>query len=445
MSTKIERKFEKRSLMREKGNLLLFLSGKSISLFGSAIYTFAIGLYLLKTTGSGLTFATNIVLYTVPMVIINPLAGVIADRINKKIMVVGSDLLNGVFLIGVYLMAGRIGLSVPLVYISTFVMTVLTAFFDIGIESAKPNLVSERKLVDINSLARVIESGSHILGPMLGGLVYAIFDMRLFILVNAISYIVGAVLEYFIDYHYNRANEKDKNEESQGLEQELKKSLWKEMKEGYRYIVERSHMKALIYIFIALNFFFNFSIIVPLPYLLNNIWKVDSSIYGIVQGGLPIGMIIGALLVKKVMARTSYTKLLKKINYSVLLLVLVFMLPMIVSSTVPTQIFILIYYTIAMIIGGLIVAWVDVPMNILIQKIVPGEILGRVISVRLSIIKIIVPIALLLSGYLLNYISPFYIFLMGISIFGIFNIWFFGSTPGQEFVNLSNSNLTKGN
>ena len=156
MSTKIERKFEKRSLMREKGNLLLFLSGKSISLFGSAIYTFAIGLYLLKTTGSGLTFATNIVLYTVPMVIINPLAGVIADRINKKIMVVGSDLLNGVFLIGVYLMAGRIGLSVPLVYISTFVMTVLTAFFDIGIESAKPNLVSERKLVDINSLARVI-------------------------------------------------------------------------------------------------------------------------------------------------------------------------------------------------------------------------------------------------------------------------------------------------
>ena len=125
---------------KENKNLILLSLGKLISLFGTAIYTFAVGLYLLKTTGSGLTFAINIVLYTLPMVLINPVAGVVADKIDKKIVVVGSGFLNGIFLIGIYLLAGKIGLSITLLYISTFIMTVLAAFFNIGIESAKSPL-----------------------------------------------------------------------------------------------------------------------------------------------------------------------------------------------------------------------------------------------------------------------------------------------------------------
>ncbi|MFP4662514.1 MAG: MFS transporter, partial [Halanaerobiales bacterium] len=98
MTTKVLKLLNGKNGYREQVNLYLFLSGKFISVFGSAIYAFAVGLYLLKTTGSGLTFAVNIVLYTIPMVLLNPVAGVIADRINKKFVVVGSDLLNGVFL-----------------------------------------------------------------------------------------------------------------------------------------------------------------------------------------------------------------------------------------------------------------------------------------------------------------------------------------------------------
>ncbi len=434
-----------KNIKREKVNLFLFLSGESISLFGSAIYTFALGLYLLKTTGSGLTFATNIVLYTLPLVFFNPLAGVIADRINKKIVVVGSDLFNGIFLLSVYLVAGKIGLSVPLIYISTFLMTVLTTFFNIGIESAKPELVSKEKLVDINSLARVIQSGSYVIGPMVGGLVYALLDMRLFILINAISFMISAVMEYFIDFQYNKKNrlkavenQEDKNE---SIKKEVKENVWLEMKEGYRYIFSRQHMKALVYIFIALNFFFNYAIIVPLPYLLNSVWKINSYIYGIVEGGFPVGMIIGALLVKKLMARISYSKLLKRINYSVCIGSLAFGLPMIFFRDVPGNVFILIYYSFLTLFTGLIISWVDVPMNILLQRIVPGRILGRVLSVKLSIIKIVVPFALILSGYLVNVRTPLFLFVSGPAIFVLFNILFFKSVLGKKFVNISNEQI----
>jgi MFS family permease len=441
MISKKMSKIEKKRGRLENLNLFLFSSGKLISLFGTAIYTFAIGLYLLKTTGSGLSFATNIVLYTVPMVLVNPIAGVLADRINKKRVVVGSDLLNGIFLLGIYLLAGRIGLNIPLVYISTFFMTVLACFCNIGIESAKPNLVRKEKLVKINSLARVIESGSQVIGPLVGGIIYALIDMRLFILFNAVSFMLAAVMEFFINYQFNKNEGNKATTESEDIDKQLKNNVWLKMKEGFHYIASRQHLRALVYIFIALNFFFNFTIIVPLPYLLNTIWKVDSSIYGRVQGGLPVGMLIGALLIKKVMGRISYSKLLKRISYSTGLLVVVFSIPLIIFSSVPAQMFVLIYYTVLMLIGGLVVAWIDIPANVLLQKIVPGEILGRVISIKWSIVKIVVPLALMISGYLVNIISPLYLFILGAALFTVFNLWFFSSTMGKEFINVSNNNM----
>ena len=426
---------------KENINLFLFSSGKLISLFGTAIYTFAVGLYLLKTTGSGLTFATNLVLYTLPMVLINPLAGVLADRMNKKIVVVGSDLLNGLFLLSVYWLASRFGLSVILVYISTFFMTVLAAFFNMGIESAKPNLVGDEKLVKINSMARVIESASHIIGPMFGGLIYAFIDIKLFILINGISFLLAALMEFFINYQYNFKEEEKRKEEKINLDKKIKNKLWLEMKEGYDYIFSRKHLKALVYIFIALNFFFNFSVIVPLPYLLNTLWKVDSTIYGIIQGAFPIGMIIGALVVNKIIGKISYSKLLKRISYSTGFGVIAFGLPLIIFADKPGQNFILFYYTILMLMSGIVVSWVDIPANVLLQRMVPGRILGRVISVKLSIVKIIVPISLIISGYLVNIISPLYLFLVGSLIFLAFNFWFFPSGIGKKFIRISNENI----
>lgn len=164
-------------------------------------------------------------------------------------------------------------------------------------------------------------------------------------------------------------------------------------------------------------FLFNFAIIVPLPYLLNTTWSVDPVIYGVVQGGLPVGMIIGALLVKRIMEKVSYSKLLKRISYLAGLWVLMFSLPPVVFPCIPGQYFVLIYYTTLMLVGGLVVSWVDIPANVLLQKIVPGKLLGRVISVKLSIVKVIVPIALLLSGYIVNLLSPLILFLSGSVLF----------------------------
>lgn len=424
----VENNLEIKSDKREDLNLILFLSGKTISLFGSAIYAFVVGLYLLRTTSSAFSFALNLALYTIPVVLFNPIAGVIADRFNKKILVVGSDLINGIFLSLIYLALTSFSFNLYILYFSTFVMTTLTVFFDIALESAKPSLVRESALVKINSQARVIESLSHILGPLLGGVIYSFINLEGFILINALSFLISALIEYFIDYQYNR-----QAEENSGNNKNLDTFIFR-LKEGFYYIFRSKKLRSLVYIFVALNFFFNFTLIVPLPYLMNTIWKINPDKYGLIQAAFPVGMITGALLTEKIMDQIGYNILIRNIALISAVGVTAFAVPIILFQNTPGENFILIYYSFLMFLSGISVAWIDVPANVIIQKIVPHNILGRVLSVKMSIIKIIVPAALLISSFMIKVIEVEYLIIIGAVVFLSFNLIFFNSKLGKEFI-----------
>ena len=75
---------ENKNRNQELRNICLYSIAKTVSLFGSSIYSFALGLYVLQITGSALNFAITLILGTIPMIVMNPFAGVIADKVDKK-------------------------------------------------------------------------------------------------------------------------------------------------------------------------------------------------------------------------------------------------------------------------------------------------------------------------------------------------------------------------
>lgn len=161
---------ENKKRNQELRNICLYSIAKTVSLFGSSIYSFTLGLYVLQITGSALNFAISLILGTIPMIVMNPFAGVIADKVDKKKLVICMDLLSGCLLITVYILSSYYGLNLFIIYTTTFFMTVFTTFFGIGLEAVKPNMVTKERLMSINSISKIIDSISLILGPMLGGL-----------------------------------------------------------------------------------------------------------------------------------------------------------------------------------------------------------------------------------------------------------------------------------
>jgi len=167
---------------------------------------------------------------------------------------------------------------------------------------------------------------------------------------------------------------------------------------------------------------------------MNTIWKINPDKYGLIQAAFPVGMITGALLTKKIMDQIGYNILIRNIALISAVGVTAFAVPIILFQNTPGENFILIYYSFLMFLSGISVAWIDVPANVIIQKLVPHNILGRVLSVKMSIIKIIVPAALLISSFMIKVIEVEYLIIIGAVVFLSFNLIFFNSKLGKEFI-----------
>lgn len=385
---------------KETRNIMLFGMGKIISIFGTAIYTFALGLYVLKETGSGLSFATTLAIGIIPLIVINPFAGVIADRVNKKKIVVSMDMLNGILLLGVYWISSIVGLSILMIYVTTFIMTAFTCFFSISFEAAKPNIVSDKRLMSINSISKIIDSVSLILGPMIGGMVFAFIDIKRFILLNGLSFIISSILEMFIDFEFN--DQEKKADSSSG-----RINFVKEIKEGLRYIKERKEIMRMLSVFVALNFFLGYAISVPLPYIVNTVLKLTTLEFGIIESGFPVGMIIGAVLIKSILNKVGYTKLLKVASFMIASCMFLVGLPVIFGNNDGGNLTYLSYYFVTMVILGTSISFVDIPILYVFQKMIPERYRGRVLSIGMSIAKTVLPIALILSGLLINHVAAY--------------------------------------
>lgn len=400
---------------REISNMILFSLGKLISLFGTYIYTFAIGLYVLKLTGSSLSFATTLAFSIIPMVIVNPIAGVLADKLNRKSLVVSMDILNGMLFLGLYFFSLSYGLSLTMIYFTTFIMTSFMTVFDVSMEASKPNIVSDDKLMKINSISTIIYSMSRILGPMVGGIVFAFINIELFILFNGISFILSGISEAFIDFNFNGS---EVNEEK-----EIEKiNFAEDMIQGFRYLIQKKEVVELLIIFVFLNFSMGLSISVPLPFIINNLLKLSSKYLGIIQSAFPIGLIIGAFFVEKVSKKVLYRKLLITMNLVISIGIIFTGIPVLPFRLIKEPMILLIYYSVTMFIIGVAISFIDVPIISILQKSISDEYRGRVLSLTFSLVKIALPLAFILSGILVKILPIYMLHVIGSSILIISSI-----------------------
>lgn len=395
---------------KEDKNVILFYLGSLISIFGTAIYTFAISLYTLKMTGSSISFSTTLILSILPIIILNPIVGVIADKFNKKKLVVTANLLNGIFLFIIYLISNWKGLNIGIIYLSTFIITSINIIFDVSIDSAIPNIVSKEKIVNINAGNRIIDSISSVLGPVFGGIAFAIFNIELFILINSISFLVSAILDTLIDFKYNTDSElEERYDESINIG---KLNYFKEIAEGFKFLISKRYIIEILAIFIIFNFFMSFSVTIPMPIILNNILEIPAKSFGLIQGAIPVGMIIGAFMVKKVMVQYKLNSIFSVTGIIMSVNIILLSIPLFINNVNNMNIYV-IYYLVIMIFMGICISLVDIPFSYTLQTNIEEEFRARSLSLTISIVKVVVPISYLISGVLLQSIEAYIVILFG--------------------------------
>ncbi|WBW96425.1 MFS transporter [Oceanirhabdus sp. W0125-5] len=405
---------EKRIEKVEFRNRIYYIVGNFISLFGSSIYKFAIGLYVLKLTESGLFFAGSLIFSILPSIIMAPITGVIVDRVDKKKLIVIMDIINGCIFLMLFLLFITDNISLWIIYGTNMVIGVLADIFNTAFASSKPKFVFKENLMSINSIGSIISSISSILGPVVGGLIFGFIGLEMFVIFNGISFLISAIMEALIDFKINEDTEKEvvQNKNSVGI--------LEDMKGGFRYIKKREDVVYVIVLFIALNFYWSLSLSVPIPYITNNVLGLSSEIYGIIQGGFPVGMIIGAILVKRLKV-ISYMKIIMNTN-GIIGGALMVMTVAVVSNHLLGNLITVVIFTIMMCCIGICVSFINIPIMYFMQKEVEEEFRGRVWSAAICMVNIVVPIGYGISGVMTKVTPSYTAFLLGVVIILAMNI-----------------------
>ncbi|MDI9216457.1 MFS transporter, partial [Clostridium tertium] len=369
-----------------------------------------ISLYTLKMTGSSVSFSTTLILSIIPIIILNPIVGVMADKFNKKKLVVTANLLNGIFLVIIYLISNWKGLSIGIIYLSTFVINSINIIFDVSIDSSIPNIVSKEKIVNINAGNRIIDSISSVLGPVFGGIAFAIFDIEFFILINSISFLLSAILDTLIDFKYNTNSELEEKQDKRITIGNL--NYFKEIAEGFKYLISKRYIVEILALFIIFNFFISFSVTIPIPIILNNILEIPAKSFGLIQGAIPIGMIIGAFMVKKIIAKYKLNSIFSVTGIIMSVNIILLSIPLFINNINNINVYV-IYYLLIMIFMGICVSLVDIPFSYTMQTNIEEEFRARSLSLTISIVKVVVPISYLISGVLLQNIEAYIVILFG--------------------------------
>lgn len=406
-------------------NMLLLLFGRLVSLFGSHIYNFAISLYVLKTTASGTTFAATMVFGTIPRIIFGPIAGVIADKLDRKKMIVIMDIFSGIIVMSLFTTAVVDTLRLPYIYTASFLLSTCSTFFDIPFRASIPNIVDDKNLMRINSLNDAISSIAQIGGPFLGGLVFAFIDIKQFLLINGISFIISGITEIFIDFNFNKP--KEEKEKNNDVENEtissMKGSFFSEFNEGFSFLKSQKALFILSMFFIILNFLFVLGSIVPYSYILVRIIGVSESQFGILEAIFPAGMLIGAAILSIFPERE---KKFKTLIFSLLiteLCILFIGIPIIPNLMIFNKSAYFIFYMIDFFILGVAIAIVDIPLSVMIQRETPDNLRGRVQSLIATLSSILTPFAMLLSGVLLDILPAYILPISGGVILLIFTLF----------------------
>ncbi|MFJ8518879.1 MFS transporter [Lysinibacillus xylanilyticus] len=385
-------------------NMILLLTGQLVSLLGSSVYTFAMGLYILNSTGSGLSFSLTIALGTIPRVLFGPISGVVADRVDRKKMIVLLDLLSGVVVIGLFALSVFDDLRLIYVYVASFLLATCGTFFQTPLEASIPNLVDEKRLMKISSLSQAITSMSTISGPFIGGIVFALIDIKLFLLFNGLSFIFSGISTIFVDFKAKEKIygivEKSKNDTN------AENNFFEDFKEGIRYVLSKKWLLILGCFSVFFNMFYIIGISVSVPYIAVEVWGISSKQLGILNMMTPIGMILGSVVIFLLPeGKNNYKRILSCLLISSLGILSTGILTCDKIITLDNNTYLMILIPIYIVLAISSVSF-TIPLNVTLQKHVPNEMLGRVRSVFLTFVMGLSPLGAIIGGALLDIVYP---------------------------------------
>lgn len=268
-------------------NFTFLILGQVSSLIGNYTLKFALSMYVLEQTGSASIFATLLAVAMLPTILLSPFGGILADRANRRNIMVGLDTLSGLTV----LVAGLVlpfGHDIWVIGALLVILSVLAAFESPTVQACIPQMLSGDNLMKGNAAVNQVQAIAGLITPFLGSLVYAAFGLTPVLWGTVACFFLTAILECFIRLDYQKA--------------EVTMSVREIIREDFSVSIhflrrEQPGILKLLLLAALASLFVAGTVVVGFPYLVRTVLGLSAEYYGAAESVMGVAAVLGSLFV----------------------------------------------------------------------------------------------------------------------------------------------------
>lgn len=371
-------------------DFIMVVIGQIISLFGNAILRFALPLYLLNETKSSALFGVVSACSFLPMILLSPVGGILADRINKRNIMVILDYFTAFLIFVLASLLGKVNLVVLLLVV-LILLYGIQGTYQPAVSASIPALIAEENLMPANAVINLVNSLAGLIGPVIGGAVFAFAGIKPILVIGIVCFVCSATMEIFIHIPF----EKTKKEAS------VFAIAAQDMKESFLFVKTEKPVIGKASLLIAgMNLFLSSLIVIGLPIVVTQMLgfseMAGNRFYGYAEGALAAGGLAGGILAGVLGKKMTIQK-----SHWLLVICSLTLFPMgaVVWFTVPAMA----AYTVIVFCCFCMMAvssMFSIQMMAYVQIVTPSHLVGKIMSLVMCICMIAQPLGQAMYGIL---------------------------------------------
>ena len=356
------------------------------SLFGDAVLRFALPLYVLNLTGSAALMGAVAAAAWLPYIVLTPIGGVAADRVNKRRIMAVLDVLLALTCAAYLALEGTVDL-IGLSICALIILYAAQSVYQPTVQAAVPFIVPRGDIVRATAIVSQISALSGLVGPVIGGLVFGLFGIEPVVMVSGIAFAVSAALMVVVV-----RIPRDVIERSDVC---VVRTVARDIAESFAFLRhERPVILKVIFLVAGINLTLTAFIIIGAPVTVTQILGLPNQYMGFAEGAMALGGLAGGITVGVLAKRMRLER-----AALFLLVAAVALVPMAVVLGVPMDP--LLAY--GLFVGCLFVSMACATMFSIqaisfVQLETPAHLIGKVIALTMALANCAQPVGQLLYG-----------------------------------------------
>ena len=269
--------------------------GELISNIGSGMTAFALSVYVYEKTGSVSYISLITLLSFMPSIILSPIGGLLADRYDRRLLMIIGDLFSGLGLVYILwsIQAGE--KSIVPIFIGITFSSIFTSLLEPSYRATLTDILDEENYAKASGLIQAAGSAKYLISPVIAGMILSVADIRVILLLDILTFITTCLMIFLV--------RKSMNSEMQNY----KKDSFKGLLEGLFIIKENRGVYSLVIIMFFVCFFMGFIqiLIRPMILALSNVKTA-----GMMESLCALGLLIGSLWIGIAGIKKNYSKIL---------------------------------------------------------------------------------------------------------------------------------------